>query len=98
MAGGGAVPDDGWRGEHPGCSWSACPACCEWANMEPGGRKEEGGEGKKERKRKRREGKKKRKGRKRRGAPAGFAAMVAIQAWHRREAECTPNEENMKIR
>ena len=78
MAGGGAVPDDGRRGEHPGCSWS---------------REEE----------KRREEKGKRKGKEkgekeRKGEKAGFAAMVAIQAWRRREAERTPNEENMKIR
>ena len=85
MAGGGAVPDDGRRGEHPGCSWS----------REEEKRREEKGKRKGKEK-----GEKERKGEKggKEGGPAGFAAMVAIQAWHRREAECTPNEENMKIR
>ena len=103
VAGGGAVPDDGRRGEHPGCSWSACPACCAWANREPGGRKEEGGEGKKKRrkgkKKERRKEKEKREEKKKgEGAPAGFAATIASRAWHRREAERTPNEENRNIR
>ena len=26
--------------------------------------------------------------------PAGFAALVASQAWHQREATCTRNKEN----
>ena len=97
MAGDGAVPNDGRRGEHPGCSWSACPACCAWANREPGGRKEEGGEGKKKKER-RKEKEKREEKKKGEGAPAGFAAMVASRAWSRREDERTPNEENRKIR
>jgi hypothetical protein len=58
-----------------------------------GGRRREKGKEKKKERRKEKE----KKGGKERG-PAGFAAMVAIQAWRRREAERTPNEENRKIR
>jgi len=58
-----------------------------------GGRRREKGKEKKKERRKEKEEREEKK-----GGPAGFAAMVAIQAWHRREAERTPNEENMKIR
>jgi len=64
-----------------------------------GSREQEGEEGRKEnekekekKEKERRE--KKEKGEKEKEAPAGFAALVASQAWRRREATCTRNEEN----
>ena len=61
MAGGGAVPDDGRRGEHPGCSWSACPHAVSgrtWSREEEKRREEKGKRKGKEKGEKERKGEK----------------------------------------